>query len=206
MGLTVVAWRVVRAAILGAPLMAAVPAGAQVFPFSVGFGPLPSFAWPRDAEEVPSRWAGSYARLSTGFEAVSSKRFGGYAGPTLGFEGGRLWQDGNLVYGFSGGIDALIPAAGGGIPGYNRLSYSRDVAAAFDAKVGTLLTPNVLLYGKVGAFAVHETLRVGPTASSLPFSQDQVALRPDARVGVEWAITDRTTLSLEAGVIGNRLR
>ncbi|GJD34602.1 outer membrane protein [Methylobacterium aerolatum] len=206
MGLIVFAPRVVRAAILGVPLLAAAPAAAQVFPFSVGFGPLPSFAWPREVEDGQGRWAGSYARLSTGFEAVSSKRFGGYAGPTIGFEGGRLWQDGNLVYGFSGAIDALIPASGGGIPGYNRLSYSRDVAAAFDAKVGTLLTPNVLLYGKVGAYAVHETLRAGPTATSLPFSQDQVALRPDARVGVEWALTDRTTLSLEAGVVGNRLR
>lgn len=199
------AFRLSRFGILCLALGAS-PATAQVFPFSVGFGPLPSFAWPEAGGEGEDRWNGSYARLSTGFEAVSSRRFGGYAGPTIGFEGGRLWQDGRLVYGIAGGIDALIPAGGSAIPGYGRLSYSRDIAGAVQAKVGTLLTPNVLLYGKVGAYAVHETLRAGPTAVSPPFSQDQVALRPDARVGVEWALTDRLSVSVEAGVTGSRIR
>ncbi len=185
---------------------AAGPARAQVFPFSAGFGPLPSFAWPASDTVEPGRWNGSYARLSTGYEAVSSKRFGGYSGPTIGFEGGRLWQEGRFVYGISGGFDALIPAGGTSTPGYGRLAYSRDIAGAVQAQVGTLLTPNVLLYGKVGAFAVHETLRAGPTVASAPFSRDEIAVRPDAHVGVEWALTDRLSVAVEAGVVGNRLR
>lgn len=182
------------------------PAVAQFAPFSLGFGPLPSFAWPAPESEGLSRWEGSYARLSTGFEAVSSKRFGGYSGPTLGFEGGRFWQEGRFVYGISGGVDTLIQTAGSLDPGFGRLAYSRDLAGAVHAQVGALLTPNVLLYGKVGAWAVHETLRVGPTAVSQPFTRDDIAVRPDARVGVEWALTDRLTLGVEAGVVGNRLR
>ena len=181
-------------------------AAAQVVPFSAGFGPLPSFAWPGAENDGSRRWDGSYARLSTGFEAVSSKRFGGYAGPTLGFEGGRFWQEGRFVYGISGGVDYLIPAGGSLNPGFGRLAYTRDVAGAVHAQVGTLLTPNVLLYGKVGGFAVHETLRAGPTPFAPAVTRDDVAVLPDARVGVEWALTDRLSVAVEAGVVGNRLR
>ena len=35
--------------------------------------------------------------LTTGFEVSSSKQFGSYAGPTVGFEGGRMWQEGRFV-------------------------------------------------------------------------------------------------------------
>lgn len=187
-------------------LCGAGPAAAQFVPFSVGFGALPSFAWPGPEIDGPSRWEGSYARLSTGFEAVSSKRFGGYSGPTLGFEGGRFWQEGRFVYGISGGVDTLIPSGGPLNPGFGRLAYSRDFAGAVHAQVGALLTPNVLLYGKVGGYAVHETLRAGPTPSSPAFSRDDLAVLPDARVGVEWALTDRLSVAVEAGVVGNRLR
>lgn len=198
--------RCAAALALGILALGAGPTAAQGLVGFSGFGALPSFAWPPVAGEDEGRWNGSYARLSTGFEAVSSKHFGGYAGPTIGLEGGRLWQDGRIIYGITGGLDALIPAGGSGIPGYGRLAYSRDIAGVVHAQVGALLTPSVLVYGKVGAFAVHETLRAGPTATSLPFSRDDVALRPDARVGVEWALTDRLSLSLEAGVVGNRIR
>lgn len=194
------------AACLGALLCGALPAAAQGVPFSTGFAPLPSFAWPGAAGDGSSRWEGSYASLSTGFEAVSSKRFGGYSGPTVGFEGGRWWQEGRLVYGVSGGFDYLIPTGGIATPGFGRLAYSRDLAGAVHAQVGTLLTPSVLLYGKVGAWAVHETLRAGPTAFAQGFSRDDLAVRPDARVGVEWALTDRLSVAVEAGMVGNRLR
>ena len=187
-------------------LCGAGPAAAQFVPFSVGFGPLPTFAWPGPEIDGPSRWEGSYARLSTGFEAVSSKRFGGYSGPTLGFEAGRFWQEGRFVYGISGGVDTLIQAGGSLNPGFGRLAYSRDFAGAIHAQVGALLTPNVLLYGKVGGYAVHETLRAGPTPTSPAFSRDDLAVLPDARVGVEWALTDRLSVAVEAGVVGNRLR
>lgn len=190
---------------LGA-LLGASPAAAQEVPFSVGFGSLPSFAWPETPGEGPGRWEGSYASLSTGYEAVSSKHFGSYSGPTLGFEGGRLWQEGRLVYGISGGLDYLIPAGGIATPGFGRLAYSRDFAGVIHAQVGTLLTPNVLLYGKVGAWAVHETLRAGPTSVTPAFSRDDIAVLPDARVGVEWALTDRLSVAVEAGVVGNRFR
>ncbi|WP_207768041.1 hypothetical protein, partial [Methylobacterium frigidaeris] len=118
-----------------------------------GFGYLPVFAWPkglgeRGLEEGPGedgRWSGSYARLSTGFEAVSSRHFGSYAGPTIGFEGGRLWQEGRFVYGIAGGFDYLAATSGGLTPGFGGLSYTRDFAGAVQVKVGTLLTPDVLL-------------------------------------------------------------
>ncbi|WP_245524333.1 outer membrane protein [Methylobacterium nonmethylotrophicum] len=191
---------------LGLGALAPDPGAAQGF---AGFGFLPVFAWPQGLrEEGPGegRWSGSYGRLSTGFEAVSSRRFGSYAGPTIGFEGGRLWQDGRLVYGIAGGFDYLATTSGGLTPGFGGLAYTRDFAGAVQVKVGTLLTPDVLLYARAGATAVHGSLRVGATPVSAPFSRDDIAVRPDAHVGVEWAITDRLSVAVEAGVVGPGLR
>jgi outer membrane immunogenic protein len=191
--------------VLGGAVLSADLAAAQGLPFT-GFTALPSFAWPQPAGGEDGRWVGSYARLSTGFEVSSSKRFGSSAGPTVGFEGGRMWQEGRLVYGVVGGVDYLAAVGGGATPGFGGLSYSRDFAGALQVKVGALLTPDVLLYAKAGASAVHQKLQVGATPFSLPFAREDVAVRPDARVGVEWAVTDRLSVSVEAGVAGQALR
>lgn len=179
---------------------------AQGAPSFVGATSLPSFAWPNPAASDESRWAGSYARMSTGFEVSSSKRFGSYAGPTIGFEGGRMWQDGNLVYGVVGGFDYLAAIGGGAAPRFGGVAYTRDFAGALQVKVGTLVTPDVLVYSKLGAVAVHEKLRFGASPSSAPFSREDIVVRPDARVGVEWAVTERLTLGLEASVTGPALQ
>jgi outer membrane immunogenic protein len=184
---------------LGGAAFSADLAAAQGLPFA-GFTALPSFAWPQPAAGEGGRWAGSYARLSTGFEVSSSKRFGSFAGPTVGFEGGRMWQEGRLVYGVVGGFDYLAAIGGGATPGFGGLSYSRDFAGALQVKVGALVTPDVLLYAKAGATAARERLQFGTTPFSLPFAREDVAVRPDARVGVEWAVTDRLLVSVEAGV------
>jgi len=192
---------------LGLSLLQASPAAAQAILWpAIGFAPLPSFAWPQTAEDAYGRWTGSYARLSTGYAVTSARHFGSYAGPTIGFEGGRMWQEGPILFGISGGIDYLAGLDGNLTPGYGRLAYARDFAGALEVKVGTLLTPDVLIYAKTGAVALHETLRVGPTPSTLPFSRQDIAVRPVAGVGVEWAVTDRLSLGVEAGVIGGGIR
>jgi outer membrane immunogenic protein len=185
--------------VLGGAALSADLAAAQSAPFT-GFSALPSFAWPQAAAGEDGRWAGSYARLSSGFEVSSSKRFGSHAGPTVGFEGGRMWQEGRLVYGVVGGVDYLAAIGGGATPGFGGLGLSRDLAGALQVKVGALVTPDVLLYAKAGATAVHEKLQFGATPFSLPFAREDLAVRPNARVGVEWAVTDRLSVSVEAGV------
>lgn len=198
-------YRLVTGLVLGHGLLAGGPALAQsVLPFA-GFAPLPSFAWSPPAGTETGRWSGAYAAVSTGYAIASSKPFGSYGGPTLGFEGGRMWQEGRLIYGIVGGVDMLLPATGNLSPGFGGLSYSRDLAGAFQVQVGTLLTDDVLLYGKAGAWAVHERLQVGATHTTPLYSREGIAVRPEARVGVEWAITDRLSVAVEAGVIGNRL-
>src|SRR3954447_26728073 len=187
---------------LGGIVLWANLAAAQGVPPFTGFASLPSFAWPQPAGAEESRWAGSFARLSSGFEVASSKRFGGYAGPTVGFEGGRMWQEGRFVYGVVGGFDYLAALGGGATPAFGGLAYSRDFSGALQVKVGALLTPDVLLYAKAGALAAHQKLEFGATSSSVPFRREDIAVRPDARVGVEWAVTDRLSLSVEAGVAG----
>lgn len=167
---------------------------------------LPSFAWPHPAKAEESRWAGSYGRMSTGFEVFSSRHLGSHAGPTVGFEGGRMWQEDRLVYGVSGGFDSLSAIGESAMPRFGRLAYSRDLAGALQVKVGTLPTPDVLLYAKAGAVAAHETLRFGAPSSSLPFTREDIAVRPEAGVGVEWAVTDRLSVGLEARAAGRELR
>lgn len=191
--------------VLGAALLSADCAVAQGGPSSGGAASLPLFARPQPGASEENRWAGSYARLSSGFEVSSSKHFGSYAGPTIGFEGGRMWQDGSLVYGVVGAVDYLAAIGGGPSPGAGGLAYSRDFSGALQVKVGTLLTPDVLLYVKAGAVVVHEKLRVGATSFSLPQTREDLVVRPDARVGVEWAVTDHLSVAVEAGMAGRGL-
>ncbi|MCJ2087223.1 hypothetical protein MKK88_14690 [Methylobacterium sp. E-005] len=199
--------RLVAGVVLGACCLTAGPAAAQALLWpSIGFAPLPSFAWPAPVADAAGRWTGSYARLSTGYAVTSARHFGSTSGPTLGFEAGRMWQEGPILYGISGGFDYLAGLDGTLTQGYGRLAYARDFAGAIEVKVGTLLSPDVLVYAKTGAVALHETLRVGPTPATLPFSRQDIAVRPVAGVGVEWAVTDRLSLAVEAGVVGGGIR
>lgn len=179
-------------------------AQAQAFLPLTGFATLPSFAW--DEPMISPRWEGSYARISSGFQVTSSKHMRTSAGPTFGLEAGTMRREGNFVYGIVGAID-YAPAIGGyGYPSFGNVAYTRDFAGAFQVKAGVLVTPDVLLYTKVGMSAANETWRYGATPFSTPFSQSEIAVRPEARAGVEWAVTDKITLGLEVGVIGQAIR
>lgn len=192
---------------LCAALLFAGDARAQSWLPFTGFAPLPSFAW-SEPTLVPGgvKWDGSYARISTGFNVTSSKRLGTTAGPTFGLEAGTMRQEGNFVYGIVGAVD-YMPAFGGyGTPGFGQASYTRDFAGAFQIKTGVLVTPEVLLYTKVGISAANETLRYGATPWSAPFNRSDILVRPEARAGVEWAVTNNLTLGLEVGVVGQAIR
>jgi opacity protein-like surface antigen len=182
-------------------------AQAQAYLPFTGFASLPSFAWDRPTLEPGGvRWDGSYARISTGFQVSSSKRLGTNAGPTFGLEAGTMRQEGNFVYGIVGALE-YMPAIGGyGTPSFGNVAYTRDFAGVFQVKAGVLVTPEVLLYTKVGMSAANETLRFGASSFSAPFSRSDIAVRPEASAGVEWAVTNNLTLGLEVGVVGQAIR
>jgi opacity protein-like surface antigen len=185
-------------------VMTAGAARAQASLPLTGFASLPSFAW--DGPTLSPKWEGSYARISSGFQVTSGKHMRTSAGPTFGLEMGTMRREGNFVYGIVGAID-YAPAIGGyGTPSFGNVSYTRDFAGAFQIKTGVLVTPDVLLYTKVGMSAANETWRYGATPFSTPFTQSEIAVRPEARAGVEWAVTDKLTLGLEVGVVGQRIR
>ena len=185
------------------PTPVSITALAQsALPFA-GFAPLPAFAWSRPRGDEAGRWSGSYAAVSTGYAFSTSKASGSHGGPTLGLGGGRMWQDGRFVYGIVGGVGWLIPGSGSSTLGAGGFGYAGDLSGAVQVQVGTLLSDDVLLYGKAGAWAVHERLRFGGTPTAPLYDRDQIAVRPDARV--EWAITDRLSVAVEAGIVGNRL-
>jgi outer membrane immunogenic protein len=174
-------------------------------PFS-GFAPLPSFAW--SEPRLTPKWDGSYARISTGFNVTSSKHFGTSAGPTFGLEAGTMRQEGNFVYGVVGALEFMPGGFGSayGTPGFGQTSYTRDFAGAFQIKAGVLVTPDVLVYTKLGMAAANETWRYGASPWSKPFSRNDIRVRPEARAGVEWAVTNNLTLGLEVGVAGEAIR
>lgn len=197
----------VRFPLLSAAALSVLFAGAAqaetLLPLT-GFAALPSFAW--DEPMISPRWEGSYARTSSGFQVTSSKHMRTNAGPTFGLEAGTMRREGNFVYGIVGAID-YAPAIGGyGYPSFGNVAYTRDFAGAFQVKTGVLVAPDVLLYTKVGMSAANETWRYGATPFSAPFNQSEIAVRPEARAGVEWAVTDKITLSLEAGILGRPIR
>lgn len=182
-------------------------AQAQAFLPFTGFDALPSFAWSQPTLAPGGvKWEGSYARISSGFQVTSSKRFGSYAGPTFGLEAGTMRQEGNFVYGVIGALEFMPVVGGYGTPGFGQAAYTRDFSGAFQIKTGVLVTPDVLLYTKVGAAAINESFRYGATAFSAPFSRSDTAVRPEARAGVEWAVTNNLTLGLEVGIVGQAIR
>jgi len=183
------------------------PAQAQAFLPLSGFGFVPSFAWSEPTVSPGGvKWDGSYARISSGFQVSSSKRFGTSAGPVIGLEAGKMWRDGDFIYGIAGALE-FSPAFGGyANPGFNQASYTRDISGAFQLKAGVFATPDVLLYTSVGLAAVNETFRYGATPFFTPFSRSDIALRPEARAGIAWAVTNNVTLGLEVGVVGSAIR
>ncbi|WP_186420748.1 hypothetical protein [Bosea sp. CS1GBMeth4] len=195
------------AAALAASLVATSPAAAQAFLPLSGFGLLPSFAWSEPTLSPGGvKWEGSYARISSGFQVTSSKRFGTSAGPVIGLEAGKMWRDGDFVYGISGALEFSPSFGGYANPGFNQASYTRDIAGAFQVRAGVFATPDVLLYTSVGMSAANETFRYGATPFSTPFSRSDIAVRPEARAGVAWAVTNNVTLGLEVGVVGPAVR
>ena len=194
-------------AALAALIVTGAPAQAQAFLPLSGFGMLPSFAWSQPTLSPGGvTWEGSYARISSGFQVTSSKHFGTSAGPVIGLEAGKMWRDGDFVYGIAGVLDFAPSFGGYNNPGFNQASYTRDIAGAFQLKAGVFATPDVLLYTSVGMSAANETFRYGATAFSTPFSRSDIAVRPEARAGVQWAVTDKVTLGLEVGVVGPAIR
>lgn len=192
---------------LAALLTLGTQAQAQAFLPLSGFGILPSFAWSQPTVSPGGvKWEGSYARISSGFQVTSSKHFGTSAGPVIGLEAGKMWRDGDFVYGIAGVLDFAPSFGGYNNPGFNQASYTRDIAGAFQLKAGVFATPDVLLYTSVGMSAANETFRYGATAFSTPFSRSEIAVRPEARAGVQWAVTDKVTLGLEVGVVGPAIR
>lgn len=182
-------------------------AQAQAFLPFTGFATLPSFAW-SEPTLAPGgvKWDGSYARISTGFQVSSSKHYGTSAGPTIGLEAGKMWREGDFVYGIVGALEYMRPIGGYDTPSFGNVAYTRDIAGAFQFKAGVLAAENVLLYTKVGLAAANETWRFGASPFSAPFKQSDIAVRPEARAGVEWAVTNNLTLGLEVGVVGQAIR
>ena len=189
------------AAVILLGLLTAVPAHAQAIPFT-----LPFFAMPNYELGTTSPFEGSYARVSTGFQVTSMKGFGSYSGPTFGVEAGKMWRNGQFVYGFVGAIDYMPAINGYPTANFGSAFYSRDFAGAAQFKAGILATPNVLLYTKLGVSALNETFHYGPTNFTAPFDKKAFNVRPDARVGAEWAVTDKLTIGVEAGVVGPAMR
>ena len=178
------------------------PAQAQDF----GFGAIPSFSfWGPSLESGGRKWDGQYLRISSGFTVTKFRHGPTVAGPTVGIEAGKMWREGNLVWGIAGAgyyepgrANWRSPTTGF----YNE--YNRDLAGAVRGRIGVLANENLLFYTSVGAIAGRETWRTPAPFGSFAganFSRDDIRVRPDIRAGVEWAVTPNLTLGFEVGVV-----
>lgn len=156
---------------------------------------LPFFAWAEPT--APIRWDGDYLRLSTGFAVTNFRKGPSIAGPTIGLEAGKMWREGQWVYGVSGQIDYM--------PTIARITnnaaypiYTRDFSGTARVKLGYLVQPNLLLYTSVGASAFNETVRMPASIGGM--TDTRFAVRPDLRAGAQWAITNNLSLTVEVGV------
>lgn len=156
---------------------------------------LPFFAWADPS--APIRWDGDYLRLSTGFMVTNFRKGPSVAGPTVGLEAGKMWREGQWVYGVSAQVDYM--------PSIARITntaaypiYTRDFSGTARMKLGYLVQPNLLLYTSVGASAFHETMRMPVAFGGM--TDTRFAVRPDLRAGAQWAITNNLSLTVEVGV------
>lgn len=190
------------AAALTGTLLAAAPARAQDF----GFGTLPSFSfWGPSLESGGRKWDGQYLRVSSGFTVTKFRHGPTVGGPTVGIEAGKMWREGNLVWGIAA-AGSYEPARASWRSPTSGLfeSYNRDLTGAVRGRIGVLANENLLFYTSVGAVAGRETWRGAAPFGGFPgasFTRDDIRVRPDIRAGVEWAVTPNLTLGLEVGVV-----
>ena len=175
-------------------------------PSAGGFSSLPTFAWAeRLARSAHGSGTGAFARVSSGFEVtfVQALRDRGRADA-------RLRGRPDVARGRPSLRHRRQPStqwrrsAGTAVPAFGRtILHARPRRSALQFKLGTLLVrDDVLLYSKLGFGAVHGDV---PTSDrhllSSALTREDIAIRPDARVGAEWAITDRLSVAVEVGVV-----
>lgn len=144
------------------------------------------------------KWDGQYLTVSSGFEVVSYGRGRTYGGPTIGIEAGKMWREGDFVYGVTGALNYMKPFALSGTNNSAFAEYSRDFSGAARVKFGYLASPNVLLYSAVGVTAQNEYWRMPQWAGG--GTDQRFAVRPEIAAGFDWAITNNTRLFGEVTV------
>lgn len=166
----------------------------------------------------PFKWTGFYAGLNAGYGwaqtsaaftngdsgALSLPAQGAFAGGQLGFN----WQNGNLLFGVEGSVDASrLTQDGTGIssPNLSHIDVNVDQLAAIRARLGWLAQNNLLIYATGGAAFAHVNRNqiYDPTFPGGGF--DSLTTVPMAKwhtgwtvgVGVEKAIGHNWTAGLE---------
>lgn len=147
--------------------------------------------WTPFGVEQP-KWDGKYLAISTGFEVASFRRGRTYGGPTIGLEGGKMWRDGDFVYGFTGAVNYMKPFALSGTNNTAFGEYSRDFAGTARAKFGYLATPNLMLYSAVGVTAENEYWRMPQAVGG--GTDQRFTVRPEIAAGFDWAVTNNTRI------------
>lgn len=165
-----------------APALHAAPAMAADAPWA---------DWRPFGIEKP-KWDGSYLTMSSGFEMVSYGKGRSYGGPTIGVEAGKMWQEGNFVYGAAVAFDYMKPFVLSGRNNSNFTEYSRDFAGTAKMKFGYLAQPNVLLYTTVGVSAQNEYWRY-PTWANIGTDQ-RFEVRPEIGAGFDWQVNNTTRI------------
>jgi outer membrane immunogenic protein len=157
--------KLILSAVIGTAAIAATPAFAQ------------------DANSSPA-FNGGHVEAITGYDHISGA--GGQDGVLYGVGAGYDFRTGNAVIGIEGEV---LESTAGECAGNVCVDASRDFYIG--GRVGAVVAPNLLLYGKLG----YSNARVEATSGNVTDSTTLDGIRAGA--GVEWLIRN-TPLSIRA--------
>jgi outer membrane immunogenic protein len=140
-------------------------------------------AAPAFAQDTGAAFSGGHVEAITGYDHVSD---GGGSGILYGVGGGYDYRTRNAVVGIEGEV---LESTTGDCAGNVCVDASRDFYIG--GRVGVVVAPNVLLYGKIG----YSNARVEVTSGNVTDSTNLDGIR--GGVGMEWQFRN-SPLSLRA--------
>lgn len=177
--------------------------------FAGGLGetaPAPVVAAPFAASAPAVDWSGAYAGLTLGFSQADGSTTGtvpvasrteydldgGLAGVHIGY----LWQNGTLVYGIEADVERWTLSGNDAAIGGVRDGFEAEWLASARGRLG-IAAGRSLFYGTLGLQAAQLDIVQVSTAPAATVSTGFTATGWAAGLGLEHAISDRTTIGLE---------
>jgi outer membrane immunogenic protein len=148
-----------------------------------------------DDRKISDPWSGFFVGIgaSYGFGTFDTSASAGFDHGGIGsILAGYNWRVGNLLYGLEGELSSGALGANV-LPGFSGYATNLDYQGALRARMGVLVSPSLLVFGKVGASLAGMTLTENQTAVAVSqsFSGYQVG------AGLEYKLSSQLSLRFD---------